>query len=389
MGWNHKTYGTAVDPIRQSDLNDVASPHGCSVRFRNRKTEQADGVKLERTCARWATVNGSAIHETIRRALAPGPWAKLQSNARAIDSEAFRDRLGAVYDEELERDAAGLPIEWDGENPANVRWKAIVMLREVLRDLLVRIERPLAIEAPFRSEINGYHTEGTVDLLYEPKGRPGAVGLVDWKSGSQRIAPIILAHGYQGALYAHAVEHGVFWPGTPDERRFGVFPSEIHFVHLRDLLPYEKRTAFTLERPEEIEWCSELAGRQLARGAVVEIEPLDAPPPRTKKNGQPYKERARKRRIDARFKSGRRGPAWYAAPRTPEDVARLRVSIASIVGTVRLGRFYESIGEPCERCPFRLPCLNQGYVDRDAVRLIDRTLAGVDVPEELLIRQAC
>lgn len=390
--WDHRQYASASDPARQSDLNDIASPHGCSRRFFFRKNEEATGIRVERTTIHWSTARGTAVHALIQRALAPAAWAKFTAHgARAARSEAFFRRLIEVYDEELDAARNGLTLDWKEEDPEHQRHRACVMVRELVVDLLERVERPLAIEAPFLVELDGYYLKGTIDLAYEPKGRPGEIGFADWKSGKTRAHPVELAHGYQVAIYAHAVEHGVLWPGTERETKLGKFPCEIHVVHMRELLPYAKRTAFTLERPEEIGWAIEqaealgISTERIVRGALVEVEPSSAPPPKLKKDGTPYKERARKRVPALKLKSDRSGPAWYAAPRTPDDVARLRVSLSSIVGTVRLGRFYESLGEQCDRCPFKGPCLTDGHqVGRDDLRAVNRALAAIDGVDDLL-----
>lgn len=411
MPWNHRAYASASDPARQSDLSDVASPYGCSRRFHYRKTEQADGTRLPRERAFWKAVHGTVIHRLIERALAPAVWAKLREHGeRAVRSRSFAARLEQLYVEELPVAAEGLPVDWGTDDPEAARDQACVMVRELLLDLLERMERPLAVEAPFLAEIESgrqggrrgrgeperYHLQGTIDLAYEPLGCPGEVALTDWKSGKMRAHPVVLAHGYQVAMYAHAVEHGRLWPGTEQERVLGVFPSAVHIVHLRDYLPYAKRTTFTLDRPEEVAWARELAAahglldgiggpERLSRGARVEIEPSTTPPPKIKKDGTPYKRPKRANPPLVTLKYDRRGPAWYAAPRTPEDVARLKVSLASIVGTVRLGRFYESIGEGCDRCAFKGPCLTEGHqVARDEMTAINRALSRVDGLDELL-----
>ena len=41
--WDPKRYGTKDDPVRQSDLNEVAGQYGCSKRFKLRKQAEALG----------------------------------------------------------------------------------------------------------------------------------------------------------------------------------------------------------------------------------------------------------------------------------------------------------------------------------------------------------
>jgi hypothetical protein len=52
----------------------------------------------------------------------------------------------------------------------------------------------------------------------------------------------------------------------------------------------------------------------------------------------------------------------------------------NIIGTARMGRFLERLGEQCSRCSYRLECLNEGH-DMSAAnaREINDALEGLDL----------
>jgi hypothetical protein len=65
---------------------------------------------------------------------------------------------------------------------------------------------------------------------------------------------------------------------------------------------------------------------------------------------------------EVKFVSGEyRGPAWLPVNREETEVPRLKHRLRTVVGTVRMGRFLDLVGERCNRCPFKLQCLNDGY----------------------------
>lgn len=319
--WDHRRFGTADDPIRQSALNSLASQNGCPQRFAfERRAEAAGTLPPERP--HWKRVLGTAVHAVIERALGREPMAsavlagKLPSDTRVHD----------VLEEELGRAAGGKAIEWLDANAATEKWAARHMVLGALRSVAERARRIVAVEAPFVVELDGYHMTGTIDLAIEPREEPGTVALADWKTGERRLAQVVLDHGYQIAIYSHALAEGVLWPGTERETHVGMYPSAAYVAHLRDFVPYIKG-------------------------------------PKTGKL---------------------RGPGWYKARRTAEDVARLRVSLRNVVGTVRMGRFVEQIGEQCARCPFRGPCFGAGeHVSADEARQLEIALAGIDLSDVL------
>lgn len=342
MTWWRK-FGTAEMPVRQSHLNDIASQNGCGKRFFYEHDALVE--KPKRETAGWKPALGTAVHAVIERALTR-TWPKMvelfgpDAPPRPLGQptgwapKALRDRVDEVLREELSKAAAemtGVPgarVEWYDEDPETEITAGVAMAIGGIRTAVERAEEVLACEAPFKAELDGYHLIGTLDFLYRPRGaEPGTIALADWKTGERKLHQVLLDHGYQGAIYAHALEHGVVWPGTERERRFGTWPAELHIVHLRDFVPYLKK-------------------------------------PKTPGKGV----------------GDLRGPGWAKSQRTSADVARLRVSLATVVGTVRMGRRLERLGEQCARCPYRGPCLgSEGYgPSKDEQREIRDAMRGLE-----------
>lgn len=375
--WSHQKFGTREDPIHQSDLSDLAGSYGCAKRFAFRKRAEAEGItpELERVSGKMA--KGTAVHETLRAYLT-GPYAVRILGGELPSGGAVR----TVFGRELEKAATDtktgrvLPIEWYGDDPETEAAECVTMICGVLADMPARASSIVAAEAPFLAQLGDYWLEGTLDLVYRPRENPDAVAFLDWKTGEQRLAQIILDHGYQTGIYAHALEAGVLFPGAPGELAPKQFPSEIFVVHLRDYLPYSRRTAKTIERPEEVEFFG------YPKGTKIQVESPGAAAAEDDGNGNgdaKKKRKATRRSTDPLVIRARRGPAWYRAHRTAEDSARLAVSIKDIVSTVRLGRFVEFIDDHCTRCPFKGPCLTDGRVSNEEGRELAQLLKGVDL----------
>ena len=340
--WNPRLYGTAADPVRQSHLDRLAGRFCCSRRFQFEREEEAAGGAGPRERVYGETIVGTAVHETIKRYLTACPDRTLE---RRLPSN---DRFAEVVREELDQAAGGLPIDWGKVRPDDAVRDAVAMVRGALLTLADRASAILLIEAPFLAQIDcgakePYWLKGTIDIVY--RARDEGLGLADWKTGKQRPHPIALDHGYQLGIYAHALEHGVFWPGEERQVEIGAFPQHIHLVHLRDFLPYQRRTRKRIKTADE----AAFYGAEV--GQTINCE-----------TGAP------------------RGTGWYAARRSPADVARLKHSLRTIAGSVRLGRFLEHLGESCAKCPFKGPCLNDGWsVDGAEKRQLDAALRGVDL----------
>jgi hypothetical protein len=330
--WDPRKFGTAADPVRQSALNSIASQNGCPKRYFYEREADAAGTTPPRR-ASWKPVLGTAVHAVIERGLNK-TWALLESlygpEARPAERPAdakldwapdgLRRRIEEVLREELERECVvlagvdetgaprpALPIEWYDDKPDTEIAAGVAMALGALRTTVERAESVVGTEVPFRAELEGYELEGTIDLLYRRRG-DGALCLADWKTGERKLPQILLDYGYQPATYSYAVEHGRLWAGTDSEAVVGEHPAELHIVHLRDFVPYVKKP----------------------RAAGKGVGDL-------------------------------RGPGWYASQRRSEDRARLGASLRAVVGTVRMNRRLEALGEQCARCPFKSACLGDGY----------------------------
>jgi hypothetical protein len=338
MAWDYKRYGSKEDPIRQSDLNEIAGTYGCGARFRYRKVLEAEQQAADEVPSSKRSV-GTIVHEAIATYLRDD-----RASARVFGGELPSvDAVALVIRTLAARESADIDA---GEREA-----AVHMVRGALAGLVVKAERVQLVEAAFLAEVEAgersFFISGTVDVVYTPRGKPGQIGLADWKTGETRLHPIILQHGYQFGFYSHALATGEFAIGPNATRVVGQHPDEIFAVHLRDHVPYQRAGKKKVERAED--------------AAFWGVEPGS----------------------EAKYTAGQeRGPAWYRADRTPEQVARLAHSIRTLVGVVRRGGFVESIGEHCMRCPYKARCLNEGYgatgEERDALEKALRGLTGTD-----------
>lgn len=344
MPWDHRKYATVIDPLRQSDLGNLASQYACSKRFAYEKNAEADGLAVSRRFASWKACVGTGVHETVKAYLTRAENRILRGELPTAEAVLKIVRV------EVEKAAEGLSIEWRDAKPEDELEDASLMVLGALRLVARLASKVLLVEASFRVDIHApgdkatYAAMGTVDLVYVPKSNPDGIGLLDWKTGSERPERVILDHGYQLGIYSLALAEGVFFPGEERETRIGQFPSEIGIAHLRDAVPYQKAGSKKATRIEDADFFG------VALGATVKYVAGDA-----------------------------RGPVLYPSRRSVNDMGRLRASVHALVGTVRLGRFVEYLGDGCLKCAHATKCLAEGNElakpERDA---LEDALVGVD-----------
>lgn len=339
MSWWQK-YGAAEYPVRQSHLNAIAAETGCPKRFFYEQEELLSGDTRERK-PHWRMALGTAVHAVIERGLVNawdvlvrtwGPGSEFADRGPTWAPATLRAKVVEALREEMDK-AAGVdadgqprPIDWYDDDPETEMAAGVAMVLGALRTTVERADSIVACEAPFLAQLDSFTLAGTIDLIYRRRG-DRAVCLDDWKSGERKMDPILVNHGYQGAIYHYAVEHGVLFPGDPREMRLGVAPAEMHIVHLRDFVPYVKK-------------------------------------PRT----------------PGKNVGDLRGPGWYASTRTSEDVNRLRVSLRTVTKVVRMNCRLEKLGNQCGRCPYREQCLNAGRdLSKTEAREIEHLLTGIDL----------
>lgn len=381
MPWNFREFGTLRDPIHKSHLNDLTGEYGCLKRVRYDKDQVAEGMsrESETECSGRMTA-GTATHETVARAASnPTVREQLLAGTHKVTAE----RCTNVYREEFDRVVGGRAVRWYDEDPEKLTEKRGAMIAGVLNDLHAHVKSIRFLEAGFVVRIGQYYCSGHVDLIYEPLRNPGTLALADWKTGAQRPSQMELDHSWESGIYSAAMKSGLWIArehvelplDAPDKYNrervaledeliraavlyetngeilphvqiLGEFPSDIRYVHLPDYVPYEKATKKNLARPEELEFFK-----------------MERP-------------------GDRKFVAGdRRGPAWYQVRRRETDIPRLESLLRNLIGTVRMGRFFESVGEKCTRCPHREACLNSGYGLRDASKL-NRALDKVEIDDD-------
>jgi hypothetical protein len=372
MAWNHKRFGSLDFPIHKSHLNTITSTYGCPKRFQYEMNVLHGGGHrdpTERAIISASLACGSAAHETLARALTN---AEVKAAVLAGPNAVNRSRVKATFWEELETELGGRQIEWGDTSSDDY----IDMVHGALDQLHVYAADVVLLEAGFSLELEGMYFAGHTDIIYRPRWASDTLALADWKTGKTKPDPIELNHGWESGIYSAAMRHGTFlgrehvsfeqaangqWVGTCMGRsvtrsthwqaerdaleagleqlargeqhagtvRFDEFPSEIHHVHLRDYIPYKKAGKKAVKRAED------LAHYGLATSG------------------------------DVQFKAGdRRGPAWLPVRRDEREVTRLKHRLRTVVGTVRMGRFLDLVGERCNRCPFKQQCLNDGYAPR-------------------------
>jgi len=372
MAWNYRRFGTSSFPIHKSHVNTITGTFGCPRRFQFEMDLLTGAV--ERDASRRAIISaslacGSAAHETIARALSN---PELCDAVLAGPGAVTRARVKATFWEELETEQEGRSIDW-GKHDAD---DYIDMVYGALDRLHLHVAGIVMLEAGFTLQLDGLYLAGHIDLMYRPRANPAALALGDWKTGKTKPDPIELNHGWEAGIYSAAMRFGTFlgrehvsferapsgdWVGTcgarsvtrgtrwqaerdaleaalddvaqgvehPGTVRFEEFPAEIRHVHLRDYIPYRKAGAKQAKRAED------LTHYGLTQPASV------------------------------LYKAGEmRGPAWLPVRRDEREVPRLKHRLRTVVGTVRMGRFLDLVGERCNRCPFSTQCLNDGYAPR-------------------------
>lgn len=382
--WNHQKWGRATDLIHQSDLYGLIGKFGCPEQFRRKKTEAAQGKRTYET-ANGKLTGGVAVHAVLHRILRSPPAVAAMLNP---EQHFSRSVLEKAYDDEFDRERRGREVSWYKTSADKLRNECVSMLVGVLEDMRNHVGEVVAVECGFVFHVDGIWLTGATDIIYRPPGL-ASLGLGDWKTGAQKPHQIDLDHGWQSGIYAGAMRHGYFvrfenveclpgeehrdalervcsdigvaWQATigdelaadnlagePDDytrqqwehntatlarlvelhkaERFDEYPERIRYVHLRDYIPYSRKSKRMLERPEELAWAG-----------------LEAP-------------------AQSSFEKGdRRGPAWYHVQRSESDAPRLRHLLRAVVSWVRFGRFPAAPGEMCSRCRFREPCLLDGY----------------------------
>ena len=369
MAWNYRRWGTVNNPIHKSHVNTLTGAYSCPRRFQFEMDLQAGAAERDERARGMISASlacGSAAHETIARALSnPELCAAILEGAGAVS----RSRVKATFWEELDTETSGRSIEW-GKASAD---DYIDMVHGALDRLHQHAVGVVMLEAGFTLNLGEYYLAGHIDLMYRPRDAPLTLGLGDWKTGATKPDPIELNHGWESGIYSAAMRFGTFlgrehvsftrapdgqWIGTcgarsvtrstrwqaerdaleaalddiargtphPGTCRFDEFPSEIRHVHLRDYIPYRKAGTKAAKRAEDLAYYG-----------------LKTPGTVSYAAGQ------------------RRGPAWIPVRRSERDVPRLKHRLRTVVGTVRMGRFLDLVGERCNRCPFSTQCLNDGY----------------------------
>ncbi len=399
MPWDYRRYGSALDPVHKSHLNDITGDWGCPTRFRYAMDARAAAggpvydlgkpVRGDSAC-------GTAAHETVARVLThPDTRDRVLAGPGAVP----RNHVALALTEELEREAGGRKIEWYDDDADELIADRVSMVHGLLENLHRHVAEVVLVEPAFLVRLGAHWLSGHIDLLYRPRRNPAALAIADWKTGASRPQPIELDHGWEAGIYSLAVHSGVFLDraqllrilgtdGTttvscgmhavthPSQyiaerecaervlasaaasveikggshavhaqlRTFNRFPTEIYHVHLGDYVPYKRAGKKAIKRPEDLAWYG---------------------------HRQP---------TTVKFEAGSlRGPAWLPVRITEHDIPRVEYRVRNVVGMIRMGRFIDQIGDRCAKCPYAGDCLTGGYALRGEARKdAERAMQGTD-----------
>jgi hypothetical protein len=389
MPWNYRQYASATDPVHKSHLNSITGDYGCPAQFRYSMDDRAErGIDYaeERETVPAKAACGTAAHETIARALS----SQAMRVHLLAGGSVQRGTIAKVFDEELQRECGGRELLWFDKDAAEIVADRVSMICGVLNTLHRYAAEIVLVEPGFVAKLDDYWLSGHLDLVFRPRSNPRAIAIADWKTGEHKPHVIELAHGWEGGLYSAAVKLGVFLPreqlkvtAEPDGKTtvsvghhtvshasryiaertvleramidlaqlmeagdvppdaapnklgltvvgFGDFPVEIWHVHAHDFVPYRKAGRKAVKRPEDLAWY----GYETAQ------------------------------RAHAYSAGEQRGPGWLPVGLTEHDLPRLGHRLRAVVGSIRMGRFLDQVGERCSRCPYSRQCLTTGYAPR-------------------------
>lgn len=423
--WDHRKYGTLADPVHKSHQSTLLGEFSCGSQFRFDRNAELE-VAVKGHCA-GATEMGTAVHETIARALRKDVLRDaLLAGQKALSKENAKH----VLLEEFARATAGKEVVWYGKSEYEKAVEdATEMVFGALTELHKHVAKVLLVEAGWIAKVADFYTEGHVDLVYEPRNLPGGIGYTDWKSGATKPAQVVLDHGYESGFYANAIATGLFLPVEVLQRwralaaseparvplamwdaialekaasdrhamhvalrglarmreeghampegviLFGRFPDEIRLTQLRDYIPYDKNDKKEVKRPEDVTYwrsvegatpCRMVRGEGKSRSNATEITWDEFRP------GDLVK-----------YAPGMmKGPAWIPINRTADDLPRLETMLRSVVGQVRMGKFSAAVDEKCNRCTYKATCLTGGYELRgDEAKALQSAFKGIETPD--------
>jgi len=399
MAWDYRRYGSAIDPIHKSALNDITGDWGCPTRYRYQRDAEASGTTRDVMLApvRGDAACGTATHETVARALNnPVSRDRILTGPGAVSAADIR----RVLVHELESEIGPRRVEWYDNDRDTMIADRVAMIVGLFDNMYKYVAEVVLVEPAFVMRIGTHWLQGHIDLVYRPRGAPiGEVALADWKTGAMRPDQIELDHGWEAGIYSTALHSGYLLPRealavtydvdskewtaslgmfavthpskyiaermcseraltgaavamqthgnaslTSHLRTLGRFPSEIYHVHLADYVPYKRAGKKKAERPEDLKFYQRSMPGQVAYVA-----------------------------------GDTRGPAWLPVKISEHDIPRVEHRLRNIVGMIRMGRFIDQVGDRCKRCPFAKDCLTTGYALRgDEAKAVERVLKGVD-----------
>lgn len=306
-------------------------------------------------------VSGSAAHETLRRALRYAVEGK-PVNLTHVRTAFFEEVDRACEAEGVKRTDLHWRRDAKPDDHYRIKIAALYQFLVVAPKMIAKVE---CVETKFHVALQAgtrvVHVAGTWDIVFRTHQDKLALG--DYKTGASRPTAFTRNFGYQLGLYAHAMlegkgveemGHGSEVGGAVSGREvtFGKWPDEIWIIMTQDFLPMRRDSNRKVWEPEEAEHF------RCRRGETVRIR-----------------------------KGQQKGPGWYKAERSPEEMAGLGQAVWSIVATVRAGQFPRRFDDDCSRCEFKGPCVQEamgmGEKDMSASekRRLEAALADIPLDE--------
>ena len=316
------SWGQQRNPIRQSDMSSMfGSAWRCQKKWHFSHLYHDDEVKRVDTLASLGIVAHNLIHEKLTK--------NRERNFKTAIKE-WKEAENSDTKEEIDKD-----LLQEYEYFLKVLYKSKAFKK--MQDNLVFSEKS------FMVKIGDYWCAGTVDCIVS--NGSSDVTIIDHKTGTVGLSQWEMSHTYQSLIYAAAVRYGYFFdrPDSVDTghdyfRAFvaarkakslieiGIWPRLL-YGYYRDYCIAKKKSVRMAKHIATKNWKSHPVGRD---GKIT-----------IKKGDQ-------------------RGPVWYPADVSIEDLPRLEHSLKVAVAKCKAGIFDETFSELCERCYYREKCMSLG-----------------------------
>ena len=336
-------WGQQRNPIRQSDLNSMyGSMFRCQKRFALGHLYHDDEVKRVDVYAALGIVAHNLIHD------------KLTKNRDRDFRTAIREWQEAENSCSKDEIDNNLLKEYEYFLKVLFRSSAFKKMRKNL----------VFSEKSFIVKIGDYWAAGTIDCLVSNSSSD--VTVIDHKTGASTMSQFEFNRGYQSLIYAAAVRYGYFFdrPERVDTGfdyyqafmsakkaksliEIGLWPKLL-FGYYRDYCIAKKKSKREAKHIATKNWKSHPVGTD----GKITIE-----------------------------KGDQRGPVWYPAEVSIDNLPRLEHSLKSAVAKAKSGLFDETFGPGCEKCYHMEKCMSLGKLF-ERKRLLHKLVEEMEIEQD-------